>query len=170
VGFFDRIRSGLEALGKRREERERDFLAANAGWARPAGSSPTIAVASGVEIDREGLQSAFLDQSGRIAYYLDIETGEVAEDSAPGALAPPRYRRVPARSSAADAAERRAFVAALEPSPSRDRLAVASDAVSFRRVLAEDRSLERAWYIFLNDRACAEVEKWLGEIGTRRSD
>ncbi|HSP33987.1 MAG TPA: hypothetical protein VLU46_06730, partial [Thermoanaerobaculia bacterium] len=98
MGFFDRIRSGLEAWGKRREVRERDFVAANAGWARPARSSPmTIAGASGVEIDREGLQAAFLDQSGRIAYYLDIETGEVAEHSAPGALTPPRYRRLPAR-------------------------------------------------------------------------
>ena len=161
MGFFDRL---FESWGKRREEREREFLAANTGWARPAERAAAKVAVPRPEIDREGLQSAFLDQSGRITYYLDLETGEVVDDRESTALAPPRYRRVPTRGSGADAADRRAFVDSLEPSPSRARLAAASGAVEFRRVLSEDRNLERAWYIFRNDRASAAVEKWLKEI------
>ncbi len=164
MGLFDRIRSSFEAWGRRRDERQRDFLAANTGWAHPAGNAGGRAGSSRLEVDREGLQAAFLDQSGRIAYYLDLESGEVIDDREGGALSPPRYRRVPARGGDADAAERRAFLDGLEPSPSRDRLAAANDAAEFRGVLAAERNLERAWYIFRNDRASAAAEKWLGEI------
>ncbi len=165
MGLFDRLRDSFESWGKRREEREREFFDANTGWARPAQPVPAKSVAPRVAIDREGLQAAFLDQSGRIAYYLDLETGEVVDHRESSALPAPRYRRIPARASGADAADRRAFVDSLEPSPRRDRLAAARDPVEFRRGLSEDRNEERAWYIFRNDRATAAVEKWLkGEL------
>jgi hypothetical protein len=97
-------------------------------------------------------------------YYLDVETGEVIDARDRNALSPPRFLRVPVRGSDADDAERRAFLDGLEPSPSRDRLATANEASEFRRVLADDRYLERAWYIFRNDRASADVERWLQEL------
>jgi hypothetical protein len=38
---------------------------------------------------------------------------------------------------------------------------------AFRRALANDRALERAWYNFKNDRAIAAIETWLRQIGLR---
>ncbi len=163
MGFFDKLFGGDR--GKKREERDREFIAANTAWGSATAAPRTAAPKVARKIDREGLQAAFLDQSGRIAYFLDSETGDVLDDRDGGVLMPPRYRRVPARPSGADAADRQAFVNALEPSPLRDRLAASRDAVSFRGMLAEDRNVERAWYVFRNDRATAEVEKWLEQIG-----
>ena len=62
-------------------------------------------------IDMEGLVCAFLDDSGRIGYYFDTESGEVIDVRDGSALAPPRYRRVPARSERSEADDRKAFAA-----------------------------------------------------------
>jgi arylamine N-acetyltransferase len=115
--------------------------------------------------DLEGLQVAYLDDSGRINYYLDTESGEVVESRDGETFAEPRYRRVPRRSTASDAADRREFVASLDASPLRDALRAAKDPAEFRRVLSEDRKLERAWYVFKNDRATAAIEAWLTSRG-----
>ena len=77
----------------------------------------------------------------------------------------PRYRRIPSRNANADADDRRAFIASLDASPARDALARSSDADSFRRALSADRTLERAWYNFRNDRAIAAIEAWLAQTG-----
>src|SRR5581483_2786102 len=98
---------------------------------------------------------------GRIVYYLDVESGEVVESRDGEKLAEPRYRRVPRRSAASDAADQREFVTTLEPSPLRDALRAARDPAEFRKALAQDRRIERAWYVFKNDRATAAIESWL---------
>jgi hypothetical protein len=79
----------------------------------------------------------------------------------------PGLRRVPARSEASDAEDRAAFVEIMDPAKIREELrgtlGMADPAKEFRKVLAHDRSAERAWYNFKNDRAIAAIEKWLGE-------
>jgi hypothetical protein len=162
--LMQRLRLWFRGASRRREERDRAFLTSNAGWGAATASTPAPPSAPAQvsqapsTIDREGLQAAYLDGSGRIAYYLDISDGEVVEvrDAAP--LAEPRYRRVPTQSHDAD---REAFLAALEP-PVRLRFERAS---SFRAALAEDRTIERAWYNFRNDRATAAIERWLRDSG-----
>src|SRR5512140_3182188 len=109
ASFIEKIVQAIDGWGKRREERERAFVAANAGWNAPAAAGAQQARKSTIAIDREGLQAAFLDQSGRIAYYLDTESGEVVESRDAAAFAEPRYRRVPSRPAAADEEDRRAF-------------------------------------------------------------
>jgi hypothetical protein len=113
----------------------------------------------------EGLTVAYLDDSGRIAYFLDTESGDVVDVRDGAALPEPRYRRVPSRSTQSEADDRRAFVASLEPSRPRDSLARSITSVEdFRRALAADRALERAWFSFKNDRAIAAIEQWLGTL------
>jgi len=162
ISFFQKIRLWLRGSSRRRDERNREFLQRNVSWVAP---KPAVASAPGTaaqSIDREGLQVAFLDDSGRIVYFLDAMTGEVLEHRDGEAPSDPkRYKRVPSRSAESDAADRQKFVATLEPSALRDRLAVASDAVAFRRALSADRALERAWYVFKNDAATAAIEAWL---------
>ena len=155
--FFD----GIASWSRRREEREREFVAANASWTSAAAAQQSHRAPLSTSIDREGLQAAFLDQSGRIVYYLDTKTGEVVERRDGAVLPPPRFRRVPSRAAGADEADRRAFIESLEPSPARDRLADVSTAVDFRAALSGDRTLERRWYVFRNDRALAAIEEWL---------
>ena len=101
---------------------------------------------------------AFLDDSGRIAYYLDTESGEVVDVRDAAALAPPRYRRVPARSEQSDAADRRAFAMKHQA-----LLSSVGSAENFRSALSKDRALERAWYNFKNDRAIAAINAWLAQ-------
>ncbi len=167
---MQKLRLAFNGWARRREEAQRDFLAKNAAWSGVrqapspvAGAGQAGAGQAGAPVlhDREGLQVAFLDDSGRIVYYLDTENGEVVESRDGEKLAEPRYKRVPRRSAASDAADQREFVTTLEPSAMRDALRAARDPSAFRKVLAQDRKLERAWYVFKNDRATAAIDSWL---------
>lgn len=156
---MQKLRLAWSGWQRRREEADREFLARNASWG-PAAAPAAASRASGPKVDLEGLQVAYLDDSGRISYYLDTETGDVVDvhDGSPRAL--PRYRPVPRRSEASDAADRRAFVEKLDL-----RIAHA-DAAEFRRAIAADRAVERAWYNFKNERATAAIEAWLAKNTT----
>jgi len=162
---MQKIRLALRGWNRRREEKEKEFLAKNLWSGAPSPPAvPSAALgqpgAAVLHIDLEGLTVAYLDDSGQIQHYLDVETGDVidARESLTGA----RYRRVPSRESNAD--DRQAFIATLDDSGARARLTAAQ---SFRSELARDRALERAWYNFRNDRAIAAIEKWLREIGAK---
>lgn len=162
ISLLQKIRLWWRGASRRREEREREFLTRNqwgsntpAPAAAPAVSAPAKKT---LAIDREGLQAAYLDGSGRIAYYLDTLNGEVVETRDGSALAAPRFLRVPMQS---DDDDRAAFLASLGVQE-RARLAASP---SFRSALAEERTLERAWYNFKNDRATAAIEEWLRKIG-----
>ncbi len=159
--FMQKIRLAIRGWNRRREEKEREFLAKNL-WsgAPPPSAAPLRAAAPHLHIDVEGLTVAYLDDSGQIQHYLDVETGDVIDTRQP--MSGNRYRRVP--SHGADADDRKAFIASLDDSGARARLTAAQ---SFRSELARDRALERAWYNFRNDRAIAAIEKWLGEISAR---
>jgi hypothetical protein len=173
ISFFQKIRLMLRGRARRRDERDQEFLQRNVAWVAPKPVAPPPAVAPqkqkpSASVDREGLQVAFLDDSGRIVYYLDVITGEVVEhrdgEAAPDAA---RFKRVPRRSVESDAADRQKFIASLDVSAMRDRLALATDGVAFRRVLSADRALERSWYVFKNDAATAAIDAWLKELGDR---
>jgi len=168
ISFFQKIRLWLRGSSRRREERNQEFVQRNVSWAapKPAASAAGAPKPAAQSIDREGLQVAFLDDSGRIVYFLDALTGEVVEHRDGEAPSDPkRFKRVPSRSAESDASDRQKFVATLDPSALRDRLAVASDAVAFRRLLSTDRALERTWYVFKNDAATAAIDAWLKENG-----
>jgi arylamine N-acetyltransferase len=164
---MQKLRLAWRGWARRREEKEREFVAKNASWGgvQPLTPAPLPARGARGEVDLEGLQVAYLDDSGRIVYYFDTENGEVIEARDGETFAEPRYRRVPRRSAASDAADRREFVATLDAGPLRDALRAAKDPSEFRRVLSEDRKLERAWYVFKNDRATAAIESWLTPRG-----
>ncbi|SRR5213593_907978 len=159
--FMQKIRLALRGWSRRREEKEKEFLAKNL-WAPPAsaGAGGLKPASTSKAIDLEGLTVAYLDDSGQIQHFFDMETGDVIDTRE--SLTGTRYRRVPSHQSDAD--ERRAFIATLDDSGARARLAAAQ---SFRNELARDRALERAWYNFRNDRAIAAIEKWLREIGAK---
>jgi hypothetical protein len=168
--LMQKIRLAFKGWSRRREEAERAFVARNAGWTPaepPPARSPVGAARPPVaDIDIDGLVVAFVDDSGVIAYYLDSATGEVLDVRDGATFAAPRYRRVPRRSEESDAADRRAFVESREkPSEALARAAASRDA--FRRALGEDRSLERAWYSFKNDRVLRAVDDWLRREGLR---
>jgi hypothetical protein len=150
--LMQKIKLAIRGWNRRREEANQAFVQRGTDWAPPARTDPSLTLGVTPTIDMEGLTVAFLDDSGRIAYYLDTETGDVLDVRDGATLAPPRYRRVPARSAESDAADQRAFVA-MHP-----ELASAGD---FRRELSKNRALERAWYNFKNDRAIAAIEEWL---------
>ncbi|HEY2324057.1 MAG TPA: hypothetical protein VGJ82_14465 [Thermoanaerobaculia bacterium] len=163
VSLMQRIRLWWRGSQRRREEKEREFLAKNASWAEVgrASARPTEDGLKPVlreEIDREGLQAAYLDRSGVILYYLDKETGEVVESREE--LTDARYARVPTQS---DDDDQRAFLRTLTL-PQRAHF---QKVESFRAAIAEDRTLEKAWYNFKNDRANAAIDAWLR---TTRSD
>lgn len=160
--LMQKIRLAFRGWQRRREESEKEFLTRNATWgAAVPVAAATPPKARTFEIDMEGLTVAYLDDSGQLAHFLDTSDGEIVDVRiAEAASYPePRFRRIPMRS--ADAEDRRAFIASLDASPSRDALARSSDADSFRRALAADRTIERAWYNFRNDRAIAAIEAWL---------
>ena len=160
--FLQKIQLAFKGWQRRRDEAQRAFVAKNAGWgaaAKPA--APAAAASASGAIDLEGLQVAFLDESGLIVYYLDTQTGDVMDVRDGKPLPNPRYRRVPRRTAASEEEDRRAFVAGLEATPLRDALAASADATTFRQVLSQDRSAERAWYNFKNDRATAAIGQWL---------
>jgi hypothetical protein len=165
--LMQKIRLAFRGWQRRREESEKEFVARNAGWAAaPAATVAMPAKARTYAIDTEGLTVAYLDDSGQLAHFLDTEDGEivdlrVGELSAHPELVAPRYRRVPSRSEKSEAEDRRAFIASLDASPARDALARTIDSDAFRSALASDRTIERAWYNFRNDRAIAAIEAWI---------
>ena len=165
--LMQKIRLVIRGWQRRREEHDQEFVARNASWTatpitKPAARAQTHAFA----VDTEGLTVAYLDDSGQLAHFLDSDTGDIIDLRVPDLsanphLQEPRYRRVPARSEVSEREDRRAFIASLEGSAARDSLARSVDADSFRRALASDRTIERAWYNFRNDRAIAAIEAWL---------
>ena len=160
VTFMQKLQLWFRGSQRRREDRDRDFLSRNAGWGsaeQGAASQKAAKPAARVGIDRDGLHAAYLDRSGRIVYYLDLETGEVVDVRDGRTLAPPRYHRVPTQS---DEDDRCAFVATLDGS-AQSRLAAAA---SFREGLAADRTLERAYYNFKTQRAIDAIERWLASV------
>ena len=159
--LMQKIRLAIRGWNRRREEKDREFLAKNAVWGGGQAPSPVQTEQPGaavLHIDMEGLTVACLDGSGQMAHYLDIESGEVIDTR--DALTGDRYRRVPTQPESAD---RQAFIATLEDSGDRARLSSGD----FRNAIAGDRKLERAWYNFRNDRAIAAIERWLREIGLK---
>jgi hypothetical protein len=116
-------------------------------------------------LDLEGLQIAFLGSA--LAHYLDLETGDIVdlplEAEAPDAS---RFLRIPSRTPESEEEDRRLFVEQVKASPAvRERLGQAHDALSFRRVLSEDRTIEKAWFNFKNEQATRAIETWLRKEG-----
>lgn len=177
ISLLQKIGLAWRGWNRRREERNAEFLAKQPTWSAPvATSSPATQAAaaaprSGPEIDREGLQVAYLDDSGAMLYFLDIESGDVIDMPVTSPLCDvtnnsSRYRAVPTRTPESEAEDRREFFSILDAGKLRDRLGAAlTDATEFRRVLADERPIERAWYNFKNDRANAAIEQWLRVIG-----
>lgn len=118
-------------------------------------------------VDLDGLQVAYLGVA--LAHYLDVETGDILDiplDAPPPGDAG-RFRRIPTRTPESEAEDRRLFAEKVDRrSPMRDRLAaVVEDAHEFRRVLSEDRPVERSFFNFKNDQATRAIEVWLAEEG-----
>jgi hypothetical protein len=173
ISFFQKMRLVLRGWSRRRDDRQQEFLRRNAAWT-PAVATPQpqaqpqtapLHSTKTIDIDLEGLQAAYLDGSGQIAYYLDIENGEVVDVRDGATMDPMRYKRVP--NGGNDLDERRAFIATLDATPARASLMKNVASQNFRSVLAEDRAIERAWYNFKNDRATAAIEAWLKQSGLR---
>ena len=172
---MQKLRLAFRGWNRRREEdtkrKQQEFLQRNTTWGAAAATNVAAATAaSRSTIDLEGLQVAYLDDSGKIVHYLDVESGEVIEFGAMErrddiAQKPARYKKVPTRNAASEEADRRDFAASLDPGAMRDRLSRSGDAAEFRRTLGTDRKIERAWYNFKNERATKAIEKWLKEIG-----
>jgi hypothetical protein len=174
VSLMQKIRLALRGWMRRREEKEQEFLRRNTSWsasneappASPAVPKPAAPAAAPMQsIDIDGLQAAYLDNSGQIAYYLDLQSGEVVEKRDGSLMDGTRYKRIP--NGGGDIAERRAFIETLEPSDMRLLLMKSVNSPTFRSVLASDRALERAWYNFRNERATAAIEAWLVKSGLR---
>jgi hypothetical protein len=161
--FWQKLRVAFRGWSRRREEANAAFLRQNASWSgglKPASTQkqPHIGV------DLEGLQVAYLDDSGQISYYLDTMTGEVVEVRNRPAPPGERFKRVPSRTAETDVQDRRAFVASLDDSPLKSALMSAAPG-EFRRVLGTDRGVERAWYNFKNAQATRSIESWLRNLG-----
>jgi hypothetical protein len=178
--FFQKLQVAFRGWSRRREDdakkRDAEFLKRNASWSGGQAPSPVVsqqqtgqAKTPVLQIDYEGLQVAYLDDSGQIGYFLDVQTGEVVEmrgTADPTVMGnPARYKRVPQRG--ADIDDRRAFIDSLDPSPLRDSLGAHVATVEFRRILASDRAAERAWYNFRNQRATSAIGQWIRSLGMR---
>jgi len=172
--LMQKLRLAFRGWSRRREEANAEFLQRNASWSRAA-QAPASAETrkTSYAIDVEGLTVAYLDDSGRLAHWLDTESGDIVEfrndEAASYAhVRNPRFRRIPSRSAKSNDDDRRAFIETLLPSRGRDDLARAVGVPeAFRRALANDRTLERGWYNFKNDRAIAAIDQWLLEIGLK---
>jgi hypothetical protein len=171
ISFFQKMKLAFRGWSRRREQQEQEFLRKNMKWGVPPPASAAVPSAPAAaaprtrlqsDPDREGLQAAYLDESGVIAYYLDTQNGEVVESRDGVALDDTRYKRVPVRKSEDD--DRRAFIETLEPSDTRTSLMKSVGNANWRSVLATDRSIERAWYNFRNSRATAAIEEWLKRL------
>lgn len=170
--WFQRLQVAFRGWSRRREDeakrRQEEFLRRNTAWTPGAAIPPAPRTASSQRIDLEGLQAAFLDSSGAIAYYLDLESGEVVERRGNDPeLTGARYRRVPARTPQSDADDRAAFAAKLEDPELRQSLLEARDAAAFRRAISGDRTAERSWYNFKNDQATTAIAAWLRTLGVQ---
>src|SRR5215217_6719816 len=64
ISFFQKLRLMLRGRARRREERDQEFLRRNVAWAAPPVAPKHAPVQQKTVIDREGLQVAFLDDSG----------------------------------------------------------------------------------------------------------
>lgn len=174
VSFMQKIRLALRGWSRRREQdearKQEEFLRRNMAWGAPpvpppATAAPKPAAAPLKAADLEGLQAAYLDASGQIAYYLDVQTGDVVDVRDGASMDAARYKRVPTAVERSEMDERRAFIETLEPSSTRDLLMKSVATVNFRSALASDRATERAWYNFRNSRATAAIETWLKKLG-----
>ena len=119
-----------------------------------------------MSLDLDGLQVAYLGVA--LAHYLDVETGDIID--IPLDAPPPgdgeRFRRIPTRTPESESEDRRLFVEKMAASPMRDHLAQAlEDHGAFRRVLLEDRKIERSFFNFKNDQATRAIEEWLRSEG-----
>lgn len=176
ISIMQKIRLAIRGWSRRREgsadARNAEFLKRNAGWgAPPPPAAGSVAGAVDTAIDLEGLQVAYLDDSGQIEHYLDTASGEVIDVALSDiggierARASASYRRVPSRSEESEARDRAEFVEAMDPGPVRNELqrtlSSADAAGEFRKRIARDRTIERAWYNFKNDRATAAIAEWL---------
>lgn len=183
ISFFQKIRLGMRGWSRRRAEeaakRDADFIARETSWAKPAApvgrSSPAAPDSVRSGIDLEGLQIAYLDDSGQIDHYLDTESGEVIEFRSTDLdrrrtieSSPHRYRRIPTRTEESEKADRAEFVKTVEDVTIRRELELALEgadpAGAFRQALARDRAVERSWYNFKNRRAAQAIDRWLNEI------
>ena len=168
--LMQKIRLAFKGWSRRRDEKQKEFLAQNVGWGKQPEAAPSRSPLAAPrspdkEIDVDGLIVAFLDDSGVISYYLDSESGEVVDVRDGSTYTAPRYRHVPRRSEAVDASDRKAFVESREVHEGVQRAAASRE--EFRRALGADRALERAWYSFKNDRVLRAVEEWLRREGLR---
>lgn len=178
--LMQKLRLAFRGWQRRRDEAGRAFVAQNTGWGSAPVPPPSTAVAPHVSPgaaqthpapDLEGLQVAYLDESGQIDYYLDIESGDVMEflgeargDARARADGGP-LRAVPKCTIESELADRVAFANTLGPATRAKVKAAATDAAAFRAEIAKDRAMERAWYNFKNERATAAVAAWLRAIG-----
>ena len=82
ISFFQKIRLVLRGWQRRREERDKTFVQRNVSWVQPPpakAAAPQQPKAPARVIDMEGLQVAFLDDSGRIAHYLDVHDLKITD-------------------------------------------------------------------------------------------
>jgi hypothetical protein len=112
-------------------------------------------------LDLDGLQVAYLGVA--LAHYLDLETGDILDvsldDPPPGE--PDRFLRIPTRTPESEDEDRRLFVEKMPASAMREELArVVENAAEFRRILTDDRRLERSFFNFKNDQATRAIEAW----------
>ena len=112
-------------------------------------------------LDYDGLQVAYLGVA--LAHYLDLDTGDILDvplDAEPPGDAS-RYLRIPTRTPESEAEDRRLFVETLDDPELRAQLAAnVEDGNAFRRVLSDDRRIERAFFNFKNDQATKAIEEW----------
>ena len=175
LSWFQKLKVAFRGWSRRREQANEEFLRKNTGWGgqqtKGAGGVASAPSEPKKKIDLEGLQVAYLDDSGQIAYYLDTVSGDVVEARDAPTRADMersgRFQRVPARSDQSDAADRRAFVETLDESPLKQNLSRARDAQDFRKVIATDRGAERNWYNFKNQRATHAIASWLQTLKLR---
>jgi hypothetical protein len=72
ISFMQKLRLAFRGWSRRREDdakrKEQEFLQRNVTWAKPAAPAPSQSVAkSALAIDLEGLQVAYLDDSGKMS-------------------------------------------------------------------------------------------------------
>jgi len=112
-------------------------------------------------LDYEGLQVAYLGVA--LAHYLDVETGDIVDlalDAEPPGDSD-RFLRIPTRTPESEDEDRRLFVAKPEVREWRAALTPFVDTpMEFRRVLSQDRRVERMFFNFKNDQATRAIEEW----------
>ena len=101
---MQKIRLVIRGWKRRREEHDKEFLARNASWgAAPSTVAPARPTPRSFAVDTEGLTVAYLDDSGRLAHFLDTGSGDIIDlrveelDTRPE-MHVPNFRRIPSRS------------------------------------------------------------------------